>query len=379
MRLYNSLTRRKEELVPLREGEVGIYACGVTVYDDCHVGHARGAVFFDVLRRYLEHRGLRVTYVRNFTDVDDKIIRRAAEEGVSWREIADRYIEAHQRDMGALGVRPATLEPKATEHIAEIVELVRELEERGLAYAAGGDVFYRVRRFPEYGRLSGKRIDELEAGARIEVNEAKEDPLDFALWKGSKPGEPAWDSPWGPGRPGWHIECSAMSMALLGRDFDIHGGGRDLLFPHHENEIAQSRGAGAGFARLWVHNGFVKIDDEKMSKSLGNFFTIREILEAHPAEAVRLFLLSTHYRSPIDFTERALADARAAVDRVYTFLQAAEGQPEGDWRAAPAELAEAVATLELDFDAAMDDDANTAAALAALFERVRLFNRVLAE
>jgi len=379
MRLYNSLTRKKEELVPLREGEVGIYACGVTVYDDCHVGHARGAVFFDVLRRFLEHRGLKVTYVRNFTDVDDKIIRRAHEEGVSWREIADRYIAAHERDMGALGVQPATIEPKATDHIDEIIELVRDLEARGLAYAAGGDVFYRVRRFVDYGHLSGKRIDELESGARIEVNDVKEDPLDFALWKGSKPGEPAWESPWGPGRPGWHIECSAMSMKILGREFDIHGGGRDLLFPHHENEIAQSCGAGAGFAHCWVHNGFVNIDNEKMSKSLGNFFTIREILDRFPAEVVRLFLLSTHYRSPIDFSDRALTEARAAVDRVYTFLkQAEQADPEG-WREADDELVAAVAGLEGDFDTAMDDDVNTAAALAAIFERVRRFNRVLTE
>jgi len=379
MRLYNSLTGKKEKFVPVKAGEVSIYACGVTVYDHCHVGHARGAVFFDVLRRYFEHRGLKVTYVRNFTDVDDKIIRRAHEEGVSWREIANRYIEAHERDMGALGVRPATIEPKATDHIGEIIALVRDLEERGLAYAAGGDVFFRVRRFPGYGRLSGKKIDELESGARIEVNEVKEDPLDFALWKGSKAGEPAWESPWGLGRPGWHIECSAMSMAILGREFDIHGGGRDLLFPHHENEIAQSCGAGAGFAHCWVHNGFVNINNEKMSKSLGNFFTIREILDRFPAEVVRLFLLSTHYRSPIDFSDRALAEARAAVDRVYSFLRGAVRAATGDWRAAGAELVAAVDGLAADFDAAMEDDLNTAAALAAIFERVRLFNRVLTE
>jgi len=379
MRLYNSLTGKKEKFVPVKAGEVSIYACGVTVYDHCHVGHARGAVFFDVLRRYFEHRGLKVTYVRNFTDVDDKIIRRAHEEGVSWREIANRYIEAHERDMGALGVRPATIEPKATDHIGQIIALVRDLEERGLAYAAGGDVFFRVRRFPGYGRLSGKKIDELESGARIEVNEVKEDPLDFALWKGSKAGEPAWESPWGLGRPGWHIECSAMSMAILGREFDIHGGGRDLLFPHHENEIAQSCGAGAGFAHCWVHNGFVNINNEKMSKSLGNFFTIREILDRFPAEVVRLFLLSTHYRSPIDFSDRALAEARAAVDRVYSFLRGAVRAATGDWRAAGAELVAAVDGLAADFDAAMEDDLNTAAALAAIFERVRLFNRVLTE
>jgi len=379
MRLYNSLTGKKENFVPVKAGEVSIYACGVTVYDHCHVGHARGAVFFDVLRRYFEHRGLKVTYVRNFTDVDDKIIRRAHEEGVSWREIANRYIEAHERDMGALGVRPATIEPKATDHIGQIIALVRDLEERGLAYAAGGDVFFRVRRFPGYGRLSGKKIDELESGARIEVNEVKEDPLDFALWKGSKAGEPAWESPWGLGRPGWHIECSAMSMAILGREFDIHGGGRDLLFPHHENEIAQSCGAGAGFAHCWVHNGFVNINNEKMSKSLGNFFTIREILDRFPAEVVRLFLLSTHYRSPIDFSDRALAEARAAVDRVYSFLRGAVRAATGDWRAAGAELVAAVDGLAADFDAAMEDDLNTAAALAAIFERVRLFNRVLTE
>jgi len=382
MRLYNSLTRQKEEFVPREAGKVGIYACGVTVYDDSHIGHARGAVFFDVLRRYLEFRGLQVTYVRNFTDIDDKIIRRANDEGVSCETIATRYIAAHQRDMGALGVQPATIEPLATEHIAEIIALVQDLEARGLAYAAGGDVFYRVRRFPDYGRLSGKNIDELESGARVEVNEAKEDPLDFALWKGSKEGEPAWESPWGPGRPGWHIECSAMSMKILGREFDIHGGGRDLLFPHHENEIAQSCGAGAGFAHCWVHNGFVNIDNEKMSKSLGNFFTIREVLTKFPAEVVRAFLLLTHYRSPVDFSDAALKDARAAVDRVYTFLKGADGvevEAGADWLGSDPALVAAVDGFATDFVAAMDDDVNTAAALGHLFERVRLFNRVLGD
>ena len=382
MRLYNSLTRQKEELVPREAGKVGIYACGVTVYDDSHIGHARGAVFFDVLRRYLEFRGLEVTYVRNFTDIDDKIIRRAHEEGVSCETIARRYIDAHQRDMGALGVRPATVEPKATEHIAEIIALIGELEGRGLAYASHGDVFYRVRRFPDYGRLSGKNIDELEAGARVEVNEAKEDPLDFALWKASKAGEPAWESPWGPGRPGWHIECSAMAMKVLGREFDIHGGGRDLLFPHHENEIAQSCGAGAGFARCWVHNGFVNIDNEKMSKSLGNFFTIREVLDEFPAEVVRAFLLLTHYRSPVDFSDTALKEARAAVDRVYTFLKGADAVAVGetvDWHRADRALVAAVEGFAGDFVAALEDDVNTAAALGHFFERVRLFNRVLGE
>jgi cysteinyl-tRNA synthetase len=382
MRLYNSLTRQKEELIPREPGKVGIYACGVTVYDDSHIGHARGAVFFDVLRRYLEFRGLEVTYVRNFTDIDDKIIRRANEEAVSCEEIAKRYIEAHQRDMGALGVRTATIEPKATEHMAEIIALIAELERRGLAYAAGGDVFYRVRSFPDYGRLSGKNIDELEAGARVEVNDAKEDPLDFALWKGSKEGEPAWESPWGPGRPGWHIECSAMSMQVLGREFDIHGGGRDLLFPHHENEIAQSCGAGAGFARCWVHNGFVNIDNEKMSKSLGNFFTIREVLAKFPAEVVRAFLLLTHYRSPVDFSDAALTEARAAVDRVYTFLKGADAVAAGegvDWHRADRSLVAAVEGFEDDFVAAMEDDVNTAAALGHIFERVRLFNRILGD
>jgi cysteinyl-tRNA synthetase len=381
MRLYNSLTRRKEELVPKVPGKVGIYACGVTVYDDCHIGHGRGAVFFDVLRRYLEFKGLQVTYVRNFTDIDDKIINRARQEDTPWEEIARRYIDAHQRDMGALGVQPATVEPCATDHIPGIIALVQELAERGLAYASGGDVFYRVRLFPGYGQLSGKNVDELESGARVEVNTAKEDPLDFALWKGSKEGEPAWDSPWGPGRPGWHIECSAMSMQILGREFDIHGGGRDLLFPHHENEIAQSCGAGAGFARCWLHNGYVNIDNEKMSKSLGNFFTIREVLEKFPAEVVRAFLLLTHYRSPIDFSDAALSEARAAVDRVYTFIKGAEGLAEegAGWRQAAPELVEAVDGFEADFVRAMDDDVNTAAALAQVFERVRLFNRVVGE
>jgi len=299
MQFYNTLSRQKETFKPLRPGKVGFYACGVTVYDDCHLGHARSCVAFEVLVRHLQRRGLQVTWVRNFTDIDDKIIRRAQEVGVPWKEIAERYIASFQEDMTALGLPPAQIEPKATEHIPEIIDIIRRLEDRGFAYAGGGDVFFRVRRFPGYGKLSGQKIEDMEAGARIEVDPHKEDPLDFVLWKGSKPGEPAWDSPWGPGRPGWHIECSAMSMRYLGDTFDLHGGGQDLVFPHHENELAQSEAAtGKPFARFWLHHGLLTINQEKMSKSLGNFFTVKEVLQRFPAEVVRFFLINCHTAVP---------------------------------------------------------------------------------
>ncbi len=281
MQLYNTLGRHKEKFETVSPGKVGLYACGVTVYDDCHLGHARSSVFFEVLVRYLRRRGFDVTWVRNYTDIDDKILKRAQEQGVAWDEIAARYIASFEEDMAALGIPPAQIEPKATDHIPEMLEIIRRLEEKGFAYQGGphGDVYFRVRRFPDYGKLSGQSLEDLEAGARIEVDSAKEDPLDFVLWKASKAGEPAWPSPWGPGRPGWHIECSAMSMKYLGETLDIHGGGRDLVFPHHENELAQSEAAnGATFARYWVHHGLLTIDQEKMSKSLGNFFTIKEVL-----------------------------------------------------------------------------------------------------
>jgi cysteinyl-tRNA synthetase len=390
MQLYNTLSRRKEPFQPLTPGQVGLYACGVTVYDDCHLGHARSCVAFEVLVRYLRWRGLQVTWVRNYTDIDDKILRRARELGVSWKEVAERYIAAFQEDMAALGVPPAQIEPKATEHIPQILDLIRRLEEKGFAYAAGGDVFFRVRRFPGYGKLSGQKVEDMEAGARIEVDPHKEDPLDFVLWKGSKPREPAWDSPWGPGRPGWHIECSAMSMYYLGETFDLHGGGQDLVFPHHENELAQSEAAtGRPFVRCWLHHGLLTIDQEKMSKSLGNFFTVKEVLAKFPPEVVRFFLINSHYRSPLDFSDQALAEAETALLRLYTTLARLQelglGHPEIAPGAAPDFATALLSGDELSrlrslrdrFQAALDDDLNTALALGYLFEAVRLVNRLL--
>ena len=311
MQLYNTLTRRKEEFTPAKPGTVGLYACGITAYDFCHIGHARSAVVFDVLVRYLEHIGNTVVFVRNFTDVDDKIINRANKEGVPSEQIAERFIAAFHEDMDRLGVRRASVEPKATEYIGEMIALCETLIAKGKAYPTpSGDVYFRVRSFDGYGKLSGRSVDDLRAGARIAPGEEKEDPLDFALWKGAKPGEPFWDSPWGKGRPGWHIECSAMSEKTLPLPLDIHGGGQDLIFPHHENEIAHTEAAtGKELSHFWVHNGFVQIDSEKMSKSLNNFKTIRDILEQYPPEVLRLFLLGRQYRSPVDFTAEAMDEA----------------------------------------------------------------------
>jgi cysteinyl-tRNA synthetase len=385
LRLYNTLSGAKEALRPRVPRHLGMYVCGVTVYDLCHIGHARSAIVFDVLRRYLESRGLIVTYVRNFTDIDDKIIHRAQRDGIGWREVADRYIAEFYRDMDALGVGRATVEPKATDHINDMLALIQGLIEHGKAYAEGGDVYYRVASFPGYGRLSRRRLDQLRVGARVEVDERKHDPLDFALWKASKPGEPAWDSPWGPGRPGWHIECSAMAMAHLGPTIDLHGGGQDLTFPHHENEIAQSEGyTGVEFARCWVHNGFVTINEEKMSKSLGNFFTIREILDKSPweqavtAEALRYLLLGTHYRSPIDFSDEGLRGAKAGLDGFYDLLaRLAEREGKTD-RGEGNEIARQVLDrVEDEFQAAMDDDLNTAQALGVLHHARTELNRAL--
>ncbi|MBI5380123.1 MAG: cysteine--tRNA ligase [Nitrospirae bacterium] len=386
MKLYNTFTGNKEPFVPLRPGEVRMYVCGVTVYDDCHIGHARSAVVFDVFRRYLTARGYRVTYVRNFTDIDDKIIRRAQAEGVPAEAIAERYIAAYYRDMDRLGVQRADVEPRATEHLAEMQTIISGLLARGYAYAAGGDVLFRVKKFSTYGSLSKRSAEDLSAGARVEVSPHKEDPMDFVLWKTSKPGEPAWDSPWGPGRPGWHIECSAMAMKHLGETFDIHGGGMDLIFPHHENEIAQSEAlTGRPFVRCWMHNGFVNIDREKMSKSLGNFFTVAEVLERYDPEAVRLFLLSTHYRSPVDYSDRNFEEARAGLDRVYTLLREFKGMRGRDEGAAPmaigereAAVDEALRQFQMDFREALDDDFNTAAALGQCFDLVRHLNREIA-
>jgi cysteinyl-tRNA synthetase len=313
MKIYNTMARMKEELVPLTPGEIKMYSCGVTVYDLSHVGHARMLMVFDVIARYLRFAGFRVTFVRNFTDIDDKIIRRANQEGIPARELSERNIAAFEQDMAALGVLPPDIEPRATEHLPEMIGLIERLIARGYAYVVDGDVYFEVRRFPAYGKLSGKNLDELQVGARVEVDERKRDPRDFALWKSAKPGEPAWESPWGPGRPGWHIECSAMSVRYLGESFDIHGGGEDLIFPHHECEVAQTEAdTGKPFARYWVHNGMVNMGREKMSKSLGNTLTIRDLVSRHDPAALRLFLLGTHYRSPLEWAEERVADSARA-------------------------------------------------------------------
>ena len=387
LRVYNTMTKKKEEFIPLHKGRIGMYACGVTVYDLCHIGHARSAVVFDVLYRYLRHKGYEVTYVRNFTDVDDKIINRAQQEGVSTKEIAARYIKEFYVDMGALGMLPPTVEPKATEHIPEMIALVQRLMEKGHAYQVEGDVYYAVESFPGYGKLSKRSLDEMQAGARVEVDERKKNPLDFALWKAAKPGEPSWDSPWGKGRPGWHIECSTMSQRYLGDTLDIHGGGKDLIFPHHENEIAQAEGAtGRPFVRFWLHNGFVNIAKEKMSKSLGNFLTIKEILKDHHPEVVRLFLLSRHYRSPIDYSSQGMEEARQNLERFYQVLGGidellhAEGEGIAEKKGfSPKEKKtfQKVEGFTSEFEKAMDDDFNTAAALAPLFELSHDLNRIV--
>lgn len=372
LRVYNTLTGSKDRFEPLVPGHVRMYVCGVTVYDYCHIGHARSALVFDVLRRYLEYSGCVVEFAKNFTDVDDKIIKRANEQGVSCEHITTTYISAYYEDMEKLGVRRATLEPRATEHIADIVALVGRLLTKGMAYRVEGDVYFQVDRYPVYGRLSKRKVDDLQAGARVDVDERKRHPMDFALWKGSKPGEPSWESPWGSGRPGWHIECSAMAMRHLGETFDIHGGGMDLIFPHHENEIAQSCGAtGKEFARYWVHNGFVQINQEKMSKSLGNFFTIRDIFQKSEwpdsvtGEMLRYFLLSTHYRSPLDFSNQSLNEAKNALNGFYDlFERLNESAPVHG--AADQQMRDATARTREAFVAAMDDDLNTPNAVAAL-------------
>jgi cysteinyl-tRNA synthetase len=371
LRLYNSLTRQKEPFVPLVEGRVGVYVCGVTPYDVAHIGHARSALVFDVICRYLEYRGYRVRFVKNFTDVDDKIIARAREAGVAWNEFVERYIAAYREDMARLGIRPPTDEPRATEHIGEMLDLIERLRGGGYAYAVDGDVYFEVRRFPGYGRLSGRNLDELLAGARVEVDERKRDPRDFALWKATKPGEPSWPSPWGPGRPGWHIECSAMSMRYLGESFDIHGGGEDLVFPHHECEIAQSEAAtGKPFARYWIHNGFVNLGAEKMSKSLGNVLAVRDLLDRYDPEAIRLYLLQTHHRNPVEFAEERIGEAGRALERLRDLVEAARrlGPAEGPGLDGEPRLAAEVERARARFGAAMDDDVHTPQALAALQE-----------
>ncbi|PAT36793.1 cysteine--tRNA ligase [Vandammella animalimorsus] len=371
LRIYNTLTRAVGDFTPLEPGHVRMYVCGMTVYDYCHLGHARSMVAFDVVQRWLKASGYRVTYVRNITDIDDKIIRRAAENGETIRSLTDRMIAALNEDADALGIERPTHEPRATDYVPQMLSLIGALEAKGLAYRSGsGDVNYSVRKFPGYGKLSGKSIEELRAGERVAVLDGKQDPLDFVLWKSAKPEEPEqakWDSPFGPGRPGWHIECSAMGCALLGEHFDIHGGGADLAFPHHENEIAQSEGAhGKPLANVWMHNGFINVDNEKMSKSLGNFFTIRDVLKAFDAETIRFFILRSHYRSPLNYSDAHLKDARAALKRLYTALDAVPpAAVQIDW-AQP---------LAARFKAAMDEDFGTPEAVAVLFELAGEVNR----
>src|SRR5262245_28179443 len=374
LKIFNTLSGQKEVFVPLTPGQVRMYVCGVTVYDSAHIGHARALLTFDVIYRYLKFLGYQVEFVRNFTDVDDKIIKRANDEGVSFETITNRYIEEFYRDGELLALLRPSVEPRATDHIPEIIALISLLEEKEIAYRVDGDVYFRVERFDGYGKLSGKKVDELEAGARVEVDERKESPLDFALWKASKPGEPAWESPWGPGRPGWHIECSAMSTKYLGQPFDIHGGGRDLMFPHHENEIAQSEAAaGREFARYWIHNGLLTVSGEKMSKSLGNFFSIQEIAGEYDSLALRNWFLSSHYRSPMDFSKEGLEEAGRAADRSYETVDRMGRAVKETAQTAPAKK------LIDDFRKAMDDDCNTARALALIFDEVRGLNRLLDE
>ena len=373
MKIHNTMTRTKEELVPLTPDEIKMYSCGVTVYDLSHVGHARMMIVFDVISRYLRFRGYRVTFVRNFTDIEDKIIRRANQEGVPASEVSERYIDAFRQDIAALGVLTPEVEPKATEHVPEMIALIERLVARGYAYVVEGDVYFEIRRFPAYGKLSGKNLEDLLAGARVEVDERKRDPRDFALWKGAKPGEPEWDSPWGPGRPGWHIECSAMAIRYLGESFDIHGGGEDLIFPHHECEIAQAEGVtGKPFARYWLHNGMVNLGREKMSKSLGNTLTIRDLVARHDPAVLRLFLLGTHYRSPLEWAEERVIDSARALERLWRPIDdAAKHETAGPLApvdsAVPAELV----CFRQRFIDAMDDDFNTPEALAALFDLSR--------
>ena len=386
--IYNTLTRGKEEFKPIKPGEVRMYVCGVTVYDECHLGHARSAFVFDVIRNYFIYRGLKVTFIKNITDVDDKIINRAREEVAdkesplfgkdlngAVNEIAERYTKSFYGDMELLGIARADKEPKATEHISDIVNMIKALIDKGAAYVSGGDVYFDVRKFPEYGKLSNQDKDQMLEGSRAEAGEKKKDPLDFALWKSAKENEPEWDSPWGKGRPGWHIECSAMSTRYLGDNFDIHGGGRDLVFPHHENEVAQSEAAtNKPFANYWIHNGLLTINGEKMSKSLGNYVSIKEVISRYPADVLKVFFLGTHYSHPIDFTWEKMDAARSAYERFLIVLDKIDRRSSGDVRAAKNKEIDAA---RAGFEAAMDDDFNTPGALAALFELVNAGNKII--
>ncbi len=380
MKIYNTMTREKQEFVPITPGEVKMYSCGPTVYDYFHIGNARPFIIFDTMRRYLEYIGYKVTFVQNFTDIDDKMINRANKEGITVKELGERFIAEYFKDAEALGIRKATIHPKATENIDAIIEVVKTLEEKGYAYSVNGNVYFRTKKFDGYGKLSHQPLEELEAGARIDIADEKEDPMDFALWKAQKPGEPAWESPWGLGRPGWHIECSAMVNKFLGASIDIHSGGKDLIFPHHENEVAQSECAnGCDFANYWMHNGYININNQKMSKSLGNFFTIRDITEKYKPEVVRFFMLSAHYRSPVNFSDELMQQAQSAMERVYTCIEnikfLLKTAVERDANSEEKELLEALAKAKKRFCDSMDDDLNTADALSAIFDIVSSANK----
>ncbi len=376
MRIYNTLTRKKEEFIPQDKNNVKMYSCGPTVYDYFHIGNARPFIIFDTMRRYLEYIGYGVTFVQNFTDIDDKMIRRANDEGITVKELGERFIKEYFTDASAIGVKPATIHPKATENIDAIIDIVKKLEDNGYAYAVDGNVYFATKKFAEYGKLSKQPLEDLEAGARIDVNDHKKDPMDFALWKAKKDGEPFWQSPWGEGRPGWHIECSAMANKYLGETIDLHSGGQDLIFPHHENEVAQSECANCKpFANYWMHNGYINIDGKKMSKSLGNFFTVRDILKQYSGEIIRFFMLSAHYRSPINFADTLMEQAKSAVDRVYTCIENLEfllGNAED--KTADGGLSDKLNACRDKFKAAMDDDLNTADAIAAIFDIVYIAN-----
>ena len=373
--IYNTLTQKKEELVPVEGNKIRMYACGPTVYDSAHLGHARSAVSFDIIQRFLRYAGYDVTFVRNYTDIDDKIIKRAKELGVPSNEISEKYIEEYREDMASIGVQTPDVEPKVTEHVDRIIKLIQEIIDRGHAYISGKDVFFSVRKFKEYGKLSKRSVDNMLDGVRIDVNEQKEDPLDFALWKGAKEGEPSWPSPWGEGRPGWHIECSVMSMEYLGTNFEIHGGGKDLIFPHHENEIAQSEAAsGEKFAKYWLHNGLIQINSEKMSKSLGNFFTVQNAVKRWTPEAIRFFFLSHHYQNPADFSEQVMDDTETSLERIYTTLKRAyDIKSESD--STDPELEKNLEKFKQNWFKAMCDNFNTADAVGNLFDLIRAINK----
>ncbi|MDD3612963.1 MAG: cysteine--tRNA ligase [Eubacteriales bacterium] len=378
MKLYNTLTKTKEEFIPLKDGEVKMYICGPTVYSYFHIGNARPFIIFDTFRRYMEYKGYKVTYVQNFTDIDDKMIKGAKQEGISVKELGEKFIGEYYKDADGLGIKRASHHPKATDHIEDIIAFIEKLIEKGLAYVVGQDVYYDTTAFSDYGKLSGQRLEDLNLGSRIDINENKKNPMDFVLWKGQKPGEPAWVSPWGMGRPGWHIECSVMSTKYLGETIDIHGGGQDLIFPHHENEIAQSEGvSGKPFARYWIHNGHINIDNRKMSKSLGNFFTIRDISKEFDLEVVRLFMLSSHYRSPINFSKDLLEQAQSALDRLYNTRENLDyllSNAKDGFKEADEDFINRLPAYRDRFQRAMEDDINTADALGVVFDMVRDIN-----